>query len=167
MRQIPKIYNFYTIKDKRGFFSKLLSEINNKKILKNEKIVEVNYSYNLNKGTIRGFHYQIGKFKEKKIIFCLTGKILDISINVDKKSKNYNKIYQFVLDEKNNKFLVVPKNYAHGFQVLKKNTILIYLHTAKYSKKYERSINPIDNNLKNKIKWPLKITKISNKDKYS
>ena len=129
MKEIPKIYNYHNIKDKRGSFSKLLSEINNKKILKNEKIVEVNYSYNKNKGTIRGFHYQIGKFKEKKIIFCLTGKILDISINVDKKSKSYNKIFKFVLDGNKNKFLVIPNNFAHGFQALKENTTLIYLGT--------------------------------------
>ena len=167
MREIPKIYNYHNIKDKRGSFSKLLSEINNRKILKNEKIVEVNYSFSKKKGTVRGFHYQIGKFKEKKIIFCLTGKILDISINVDKKSKNYNKIFKFILDEKKNKFLVIPKNFAHGFQTLKENTTLIYLHTAKYYKKYERSINPVDSVLKKKIIWPLKITKISDKDRLS
>tara|TARA_B100000989_G_scaffold83491_1_gene59807 strand:- start:413 stop:913 length:501 start_codon:yes stop_codon:yes gene_type:complete len=166
MKEIPKIYKFKSEKDSRGFFSKLLSGRNNKKILKNEKILEVNYSYNKYIGTIRGMHYQIGKFKEKKIIFCLKGKILDVSINLEKKTKN-KKIYKFILEEKKNSFLVIPKNYAHGYQVLKKDTTLIYFHTMEYNKKYERTINPMRNELIEKIKWPLKVTKISKKDKAS
>jgi dTDP-4-dehydrorhamnose 3,5-epimerase len=158
----PKIYRFNKYKDKRGFFLKLLSNIQNKKILKNEKILEINCSFNKTKGTVRGLHYQIGKFKEIKLVYCLTGKILDMSINVDKKSKNYNKIYKFILDEKKNNFISIPKNYAHGFQVLKRNTTLIYFHTAKYKKKFERGINPFQN----KFKWPLKISKISKKDSH-
>ena len=51
---------------------------------------------------------------------------------------------------KKNNFLVVPKNYAHGFQVLKKNTTLIYFHTAKYNKKFEKNISPFNDILKKK-----------------
>ncbi len=167
MREIPKLYKFVTFKDKRGFFSKLLSNVNNKKILKKDKIIEVNYSFNKSVGTVRGFHYQIGRYKEKKIIYCLKGRILDISINIDKKSRNFCKAYKFILDEKKNNFLVVPKNYAHGFQVLKKNTTLIYFHTAKYNKTFEKNISPFNDILKKKINWPLKITNISKKDKYT
>ena len=167
MKEKPKLYKFITFSDKRGFFSKLLSNVNNKKILKKDKIVEVNYSHNNCIGTVRGFHYQTGKYKENKIIYCLKGKILDISINIDKKSKNFFKIYKFILDEKKKNFLVVPKNYAHGFQVLKKNTILIYFHTARYNKKFEKNISPFYKKLKKKINWPLKINNISKKDKYS
>ena len=100
MKETPKLHKFVTFRDKRGFFSKLLSNTNNKKILKKDKIVEVNYSFNKSIGTVRGFHYQIGKYKEKKIICCLKGKILDISINIDKKSKDFHKTYKFILDEK-------------------------------------------------------------------
>ena len=69
--------------------------------------------------------------------------------------------------KKKNNFLVVPKNYAHGFQVLKKNTTLIYFHTAKYNKKFEKNISPFNDILKKKINWPLKITNISKKDKHT
>lgn len=166
MKEIPRIYKFKSNRDSRGFFSKLLSKIDNKKILKNDKIIEINYSFNKNIGTIRGMHYQVGRFKEKKIIYCLKGRILDVSINLEKKTKN-KKIFKFILDEKKNNFLVIPKNYAHGYQVLKKNTSLIYIHTTEYNKMYERRINPLNNEYSKKINWPLKISKISNKDKNS
>ena len=69
-----KIYKYNKKEDNRGYFSKLLSVKNKKLIGKN--ILEVNLSYNKKKGTIRGLHYQIGNFKETKIIYVLNGKIL-------------------------------------------------------------------------------------------
>lgn len=161
----PEIFKLKNTKDKRGTFSKILSHQNNNRIFKNDHILEVNISENKKKGTVRGFHFQIGKFKEKKLIYCLKGKILDISININKKSKNYLKIYKQILNEKDNKLLYIPEDFAHGYQTLSKNTVLLYLHSKPYKKKYQRSINPINNFFK--IQWPLPITNISKKDKYS
>ncbi len=165
MKNFPKIINFKFTKDKRGTFSKILSSKINNKLLKSDQIKEINISRNNKKGTVRGFHYQIGRFKEKKLIYCLKGKILDVSINIDKKSKNYLKVYKKLLNEKDNKLLYIPENYAHGYQTLSNNTILLYLHSKPYKKKYQRNINPIKNNFK--IKWPLPISNISKKDKNS
>lgn len=164
MKEKPKIYKLKKKFDKRGSFSKLLSNINNKKILKNEKISEVSVSSNKKIGTVRGLHYQSGKYAETKIIYCLQGKILDISININKKSKFFKKVYKFTLNDKSKNFLVIPKNYAHGFQTLKKNTILLYLTSKPFNKKFERTINPLINNLNIKLNWPLKIKSISKKD---
>ena len=163
IEQIPRLYKYKTIKDQRGYFKKFFSEFQNNLVMKKEKIKEINYSINNKRGTLRGFHYQIGKYKEIKIIFCVKGKILDVSINMNKKSKNYKKIYKFILDEKKKYFLLIPKYHAHGFQTLKKNTNLLYLHSERYNKKFEKKINPLKNNLN--IKWPLKISSISSSDK--
>ena len=161
----PIKINLKFTKDKRGNFSKILSSKINNELLKSDEIKEINISRNKKKGTVRGLHYQIGKFKEKKLIYCLKGKILDVSINIDKKSKNYLKVYKKLLNEKDNKLLYIPENHAHGYQTLLNNTILLYLHSKPYKKKYQRNINPIKNNFK--IKWPLPITNISKKDKNS
>lgn len=161
----PIIFKLKNKKDKRGTFSKILSNENNNKIFKNNRVLEINISENKKKGTIRGLHYQTGKFKEKKVIYCLKGKILDVSVNIDKKSKNYLKIYKKFLNGKDNKLLYIPENHAHGFQTLLDNTILLYLHSKPYKRKYQKNINPIKNNFK--IRWPLPITNISKKDKNS
>lgn len=133
--------------------------MNKKKKILNNQISEINISINKKKGTIRGMHYQ-SRFKEKKIVFCLKGKVVDYCINV----KN-NKKYKFFLDEKDKDFLFVPENFAHGFQTLKRDTILIYIHSNLYSKKYEKSINPFSKKIN--IKWPIKKYVISKKDKTS
>jgi len=155
---VPKKLKIKKINDIRGSFLKILSYKQKKKILNNQ-ISEINISINKKKGTIRGMHYQ-SRFKEKKIVFCLKGKVVDYCINV----KN-NKKYKFFLDEKDKDFLFVPENFAHGFQTLKKDTILIYIHSNLYSKKYEKSINPFSKKIN--IKWPIKKYVISKKDKTS
>ena len=155
---VPKKIKIKKINDIRGSFLKILSYKQKKKILNNQ-ISEINISINKKKGTIRGMHYQ-SRFKEKKIVFCLKGKVVDYCINV----KN-NKKYKFFLDEKDKDFLFVPENFAHGFQTLKKDTILIYVHSNLYSKKYEKSINPFSKKIN--IKWPIKKYVISKKDKTS
>jgi len=165
MSQTPKLFKYKKKIDDRGSFKKLLSEKYLLRILKNKKIKEINYSINKHKGTIRGLHYQTGNYKEHKIIYCLKGKIFDVSFNVDKFLKNKKKIYNFILDEKDSKFISIPENYAHGFQTLKNDTILLYLHTKKFNKKFERKINPLINKLN--IKWPQKVSKISKSDKKS
>jgi dTDP-4-dehydrorhamnose 3,5-epimerase len=162
MKIKPKIFKIKKLSDKRGSFSKLLSSIQNQKIFKKEKIREINFSFNNKKGTVRGFHYQTGKFREIKLVYCLSGQILDVIVNINKKSKDYKKIYKFNLDERKKEFLMIPKNYAHGFQTLKDNTILLYLHSSKYNKKFERRINPIKNDLN--FNWPKIISNISKKD---
>ena len=102
---------------------------------------------------------------KKKSLFIVSKEILDVSINIDKKSENYLKVYKKLLNEKDNKLLYIPENHAHGYQTLLNNTILLYLHSKPYKKKYQRNINPIKNNFK--IKWPLPIGNISKKDKNS
>ena len=90
---------------------------------------------------------------------------MDISIDINKKSKNYRKKYNFILDEKDKNFLMIPENYAHGFQTLKNNTILLYLHTKEHNIKNEKRINPIYNQILKNFKWPIRITSISKMDK--
>ena len=155
---VPKKIKIKKINDIRGSFLKILSYKQKKKI-QNNQISEINISINKKKGTIRGMHYQ-SRFKEKKIVFCLKGKVVDYCINV----KN-NKKYKFFLDEKDKDFLFVPENFAHGFQTLKRDTILIYIHSNLYSKKYEKSINPFSKKIN--IKWPIRKYVISKKDKTS
>ena len=50
--------------------------------------------------------------------------------------------------------LYIPKGFAHGFQTLSDNTILIYMHSEKFYKKLDKGIHPFDKLLN--IKWPIK-----------
>ena len=140
--------------DQRGYFKELLLK---KKIKFNSKFTACSFS---KKNVIRGLHYQIKKPQEK-IISVLKGKGIDICVNIDRKSKNFGKIFRFVL--KPGLMLYVPKNYAHGIGFYEKENILLY-HLSEYRfPKYERGINPLDKSLK--IRWNIKKPILSKRDK--
>lgn len=59
--------------------------------------------------------------------------------------------------------MLIPKGFAHGFQVLDPDTQLIYLHDAEYVPSFEQTINAFDQRID--INWPLEVTNMSQKDK--
>ena len=102
--------------DKRGIFQKVFDKSKFKFSIK--EIRQCAVSFNKKKGTIRGMHYQKPPFSEGKIIFCLKGSLLDVFIDLRKKSKNFKKIYKVLLSSKKKNLLYIPRGYAHGFQTL-------------------------------------------------
>ena len=140
--------------DRRGFFQELFLKKNYK-----FKSKFTAYSYS-KKNVIRGLHYQI-KRPQEKMLGILKGKALDICVNIDKKSKNYGKVFRFIL--KPGLMLYVPKNYAHGICFYDKENILLY-HLSEYRyPEYEKGIYPLDKKLK--INWGIKNPILSDRDK--
>ena len=144
-------------KDNRGFFKELFLK---KKIKFSCKFTAISSS---KKNVIRGLHYQ-SKKKQAKILSVLKGKALDVCVNIDKNSKNFGKVYKFLL--KPGLILYVPKNYAHGIGFYDKENILLY-HLSEYRyPQYERGIIFSDKSLKQKmISNLLNSLKISSKIK--
>ena len=143
--------------DDRGYLSDLFII----KKLENFKIKQVLESFNRQKGTIRGIHYQINQ-RQSKIVRVLNGSIYDVFVNIDKKSKNFGKYGFAYLNSKSKNSIYISNKYAHGFQTLEKNTTVQYFLDKKYSAKNSKTI--FYNDEKIGINWPIKITKISKKD---
>ena len=89
-------------------------------------------------------HYQ-KKNLINKIIYITHGKILDVLVNVKTKQISY-----YLLDNKN-PMLFIPKDFAHGFQVLSDKVKMIYLFDGNYEKVNSIGFNAFDKDLK--IKW--------------
>ena len=141
--------------DKRGFFQEIVLKKKIKIPILFTAVVESK------KNVIRGLHFQ-KKNKQTKIIHVIDGKILDVVVNL-KKSKNYGKVYKFVLNKGD--ILFVPNFFAHGYECLSKKCIVLY-HLDNYrDAKNEDGIKFNDKKLK--IKWFTKKPLISNRDKKS
>jgi dTDP-4-dehydrorhamnose 3,5-epimerase len=158
-----KIIELNKINDKRGFFLNLFEKDFYLKNLIDIELSQVNFSFNYKKGTLRGLHFQKEPFSEAKIISCLKGKIFDVAVDLRKNSLTYGQWHGIELSENKNKILYIPKGFAHGFQTLINNTEVMYFMSGKYSKKNESGL--VWNDPLLKIKWPLKPTVISEKDK--
>ena len=136
--------------DKRGYFIRDFCKKGLKKI--NFEIKQTNISYNKKKYTLRGFHYQAKPFEESKIITCISGKILNVSIDLRKNSKTYLKIYKKILSEKKLDSLHIPKGFANAYLTLKSNTKILYYMSEYYRPNKSFGIKYNDKFFS--IKWP-------------
>ena len=148
--------------DKRGFFKEIYSK---KILLEKINFVQDNHSYSKKKNTFRGFHYQLKPFSQSKLIYVIKGEILDIVLDIRKKSKTFMKIFKIRLKASDNKLLFVPKGFAHGFLTLSDDTEVFYKVDNFFSKKHEKGINVKDPKLKIFDKLFLKKLILSKKDK--
>lgn len=151
------------IKDKRGYFSRIYCEKTFKKKKLNTKWVQFNKSYNKKKYTFRGLHYQKKPYEEVKLIKCIKGSIIDILLDIRKKSKTYGKFCYIKLSEKKNSMVYLPKGVAHGFLTLENNTEIFYLHSEFFTSNYSvcADSKKINYKIKKKIRVISKIDRIN------
>ena len=148
--------------DKRGYLSRVFCYEELKKNKINFNIKQINITLTKKKGTIRGLHFQLPPHSEIKMVSCIKGKIFDVIVDLRKNSKTFLKTYSEILSEKNQKSLIVPKGFAHGFQALEDNCEILYFHSENYNSDYEDGIKYNDPQLS--IKWPKNTTNISKRD---
>lgn len=150
--------------DNRGYFLNAF-RANEHCFLKswgNEKIQQVNISKTKDIGSVRGLHFQNPPFSESKMIRCIKGRVWDVGVDLRKNSKTFLTWHSVELSAKKGNAIIIPKNCAHGFQVLEKDSEVLYLHSGHWKKEYENGIVWNDPDIG--IKWPLKVTNMSEKD---
>jgi len=163
-----KIDGLYIIKpelkiDKRGYFARIFCEEEFKKNGLVFRIVQANQSLTKRKGTIRGMHFQKPPKAEDKIVFCIQGAIYDVAIDLRQNSPTYGQWVAEELSEENKKMFLIPKGFAHGFQLLTDESEVLYFLSEFYSPEYETGVrwnDPFFN-----IKWPIENPILSEKDK--
>lgn len=98
------------------------------------------------KHTIRGLHFQKKPHDHSKIVYCISGSVLDVSIDLRKKSKTYLNIFSHKLCSSSHQSIFIPSGCAHGFLCLEDNSKLIYNVDSEYNKESDSGIlyNSID-----------------------
>jgi dTDP-4-dehydrorhamnose 3,5-epimerase len=162
-----KIKGLYVVElqpfiDDRGSFVRSYCDDFLKEIGVTKPIKQINHSSTLKVGSIRGMHYQELSNAEIKIVRCISGEVFDVAIDLRRNSNTFLQWHGERLSEKNFKMMIIPEGFAHGFQVIKENSELLYLHTANYAPEAELGL--LFDDKKVGINWPLKITNISDRD---
>ncbi len=148
--------------DNRGAFGRLFCKEELKQISTGFEIVQINHSFNKNVGALRGMHFQYQPKAEIKMVKCIKGSVYDVIVDIRKNSSTFLKWYGVELSEDNQKIIYIPKGFAHGFQVLKPDSQLLYLHSEYYSVAHEGTLRYNDPRLS--IDWPLPVSNISDRD---
>ena len=142
--------------DKRGFFKEVYK---NNLIKKNFKFDVVSLS---KKNVIRGLHIQTKK-PQAKVITVVSGKIMDVAVDLRKNSKTFGKYYSLIISDKSDYSFYVPEGFAHGFLCLSDKCIVHYKCSEYRHKESETTLHWSDQTVK--IKWPIKKPILSKKDK--
>ena len=154
------------IGDHRGYFFEAYSQ---KKFEENNifiDFVQDNQSFNANAGTLRGLHFQTSACPQGKLVRCLSGAIIDVAVDLRKKSKTYKKWIAIELNDTNKKQLFVPRGFAHGFLTLVPNTVICYKVDNYYSPESDAGIKWNDPEIA--VDWGIKDSSgiiLSEKDK--
>ena len=152
----PKVFT-----DDRGYFL----ESFRKKVFTERGISSDFIQDNISKSkinTVRGLHYQVGEFAQGKLCQVLSGRVLDVAVDIRYGSPTYGRHIATELSEDNHEIIWIPPGFAHGFSVLSDEAVFHYKCTNYYSKEHERAILFNDKDLN--IDWNITKPLISPKD---
>ena len=149
--------------DERGLFARLFDADSYREHGLPTDFVQASTSYNSQRGTLRGLHYQAKPHAETKLVRCTAGAIFDVIVDVRPGSQSFGRWQSFELTGENRLTLVVPAGFAHGFETLADSTEIFYQMTRPYVAGAERGIIWNDPDLA--IAWPLQPAVISERDR--
>jgi dTDP-4-dehydrorhamnose 3,5-epimerase len=126
--------------DHRGFFS----ETYRSDVLRahgvNVEFVQDNHVYSSEHGVLRGLHYQTAPHAQGKLVRCVRGSILDVSVDVRSGSPTFGQHVAIELSAANWKQLWIPPGFAHGYVTLEPDCEVIYRVTDYYAPDCEAGI---------------------------
>lgn len=153
----PKVFG-----DHRGFFMESWSESNFQKQGLSYTFVQDNHSSSTVKGTLRGLHYQKGRFAQAKLVRCCRGAVLDVAVDLRPESSTYKQWVAVELSEDNKRQLLIPRGFAHGFVTLTDHVEFLYKADNPYAPETEGSIRWNDSELA--IDWGVESPILAEKD---
>ncbi|WP_044174013.1 dTDP-4-dehydrorhamnose 3,5-epimerase [Flectobacillus major] len=146
--------------DERGFF---FESYNQKSFEANGikgNFVQDNHSWS-KAGVVRGLHFQYDPFAQGKLVRCITGKAMDVVVDIRRNSPTFGQHVKVLLDSKVGNMLFVPAGFAHGFVALEE-TVFVYKCTEFWHKASESGIIYNDPDLG--IDWGIENPIVSSKD---
>jgi dTDP-4-dehydrorhamnose 3,5-epimerase len=114
-------------------------------------------------GVLRGLHYQLPPYAQAKLVRVITGRILDVAVDIRRNSPTFGRHVKSEISEDNKHQLFIPQGFAHGFVVLSDEAIVSYKVDAPYAPDHEAGIHYADPALG--IDWGLAESEIRLSDK--
>ena len=102
--------------------------------------VQDHHSFSADEGTLRGLHYQSPPRAQDKLVRCTRGGIIDVAVDARVGSPTFGKWVKEELTEENNRQLLVPKGFLHGFVTTAPNTEVQYKVTDLYDPECDGSV---------------------------
>ena len=154
----PRIF-----KDARGYFFESFSQQEFEEKVGKINFVQDNESMS-SYGVMRGLHFQRPPYTQSKLVRCVKGAVLDVTVDIRKGSPTYGQHVAVELTEENHRQFFVPRGFAHGFAVLSETAIFQYKCDSFYHPEADGGISILDNSLAIDWRIPTKQAILSEKD---
>src|SRR5215813_5877808 len=112
--------------DDRGWFSETYHEQRLRDLGITCRFVQDNQSSSKRAGTLRGLHFQLPPMAQAKLIAVLSGRILDVAVDVRRGSPTYGKHIATELSADGGQQLYIPVGFAHGLLTLEDDVVVMY-----------------------------------------
>jgi dTDP-4-dehydrorhamnose 3,5-epimerase len=140
------------IADQRGFFARIWDRREFEARGLKTTLAQCNISYNGQRDTLRGMHYQAAPHAEAKLVRCTIGAIYDVIIDLRPGSPTLRQWVAVELSADNRRMLYIPEGFAHGFQTLTDQSEVFYQISEFYTPEAGRGVRWNDPAFG--IEWP-------------
>ncbi len=151
----PFVVNLDPIEDDRGAFTRTWCA----RVFASQGIdapmVQSSVSVNHRKGTLRGLHFQGPPSREGKLVRCTHGEILDVIIDLRCDSPTYLQHAAITLSAENFLSIYIPPGFAHGFQTLMPDSVILYMMNDYYQPECSAGVRWNDPAFS--IPWPIDV----------
>jgi dTDP-4-dehydrorhamnose 3,5-epimerase len=141
------------IADNRGYFMEAYRASDFAALGIDTAFVQENQAMSVDRGVVRGLHFQRPPKAQAKLVRVLAGAIFDVAVDLRKDSENYGRWVGARLSAKGGEQLFVPRGFAHGYCTLEPGTEVLYKCDAYYAADHEGGIHFCDPSLA--IDWPV------------
>ena len=151
--------------DQRGYFMETWSTRNFEEMGLHYDFVQDNQSFSAQKGILRGIHFQNMPMAQAKLVRVTKGAVLDVAVDLRKGSPTYRQWVSVELSAENQRMLMIPRGFGHGFVTLTDHTEILYRADNPYAPEADAGILWSDPELG--IDWGVKNPVLSEKDRYN
>jgi dTDP-4-dehydrorhamnose 3,5-epimerase len=149
--------------DPRGFFARSWCVEEAAAHGLNPQVVQCNISFNTERGTLRGLHWQAAPRAEVKLVRVTRGAIFDVVCDLRPESPTFKRYLAVELSAENRRALYIPEGFAHGFQTLMDATEVYYQMSEIFSPEFARGARWDDPAFG--VRWPIESPTLSDRDR--
>jgi dTDP-4-dehydrorhamnose 3,5-epimerase len=147
-------------KDERGSFIELWNNLREQNAGFTTQFVQDNIALSKH-GVLRGLHFQ-SPHAQGKYISAAYGTIFDVAVDLRPESATFGKWLSVELSAATGNAVYIPPGFAHGYQVVSDEAVVVYKCTDYYHAGCDRAIAWNDSHLN--ITWPIANPILSEKD---
>jgi len=133
------VVQFPAFHDNRGFFVKAIQRSAFEEHGLDADFAEVFYTTS-HENVLRGMHFQVPPSDHAKLIYCTSGSICDMALDLRVGSPSYGQHEVYELSERFHNAIYLPRGIAHGFYVREAPSVVVYHVTTEHSSAHDQGI---------------------------